>query len=86
MAAVNEAPHMMTDAAGITAELRRGGSGAPLLVIHGEFGVPGWLESFAQLAEHYDVIVPSSTSWFSSARWASSPSAARSSTISWKAD
>ena len=59
MAAVNEAPHMMTDAAGITAELRRGGSGAPLLVIHGEFGVPGWLESFAQLAEHYDVIVPS---------------------------
>ena len=59
MAAVNDATHMMTDAAGITVELRRGGSGAPLLVIHGEFGVPGWLESFAQLAEHYDVIAPS---------------------------
>jgi pimeloyl-ACP methyl ester carboxylesterase len=49
----------MTDAAGITVELRRGGSGAPLLVIHGELGVPGWLASFAQLAEHSDVIVPS---------------------------
>jgi pimeloyl-ACP methyl ester carboxylesterase len=49
----------MIDAAGITVELRRGGSGRPLLVIHGEFGVPGWLECFARLAEHYDVIVPS---------------------------
>ena len=34
----------MIDAAGITVELNRGGSGAPLLVIHGELGVPGWLE------------------------------------------
>ena len=58
MAAVYDATRL-TDAAGITVELRRDGSGAPLLVIHGEFGVPGWLESFAQLAEHYDVIVPS---------------------------
>jgi pimeloyl-ACP methyl ester carboxylesterase len=49
----------MIDAAGITVELRRGGSGPPLLVIHGELGVPGWLDSFARLAEHYDVIVPS---------------------------
>ena len=43
----------------VAVELRRGGSGAPLLVIHGELGVPGWLESFAELADHYDVIVPS---------------------------
>jgi pimeloyl-ACP methyl ester carboxylesterase len=49
----------MIDAAGIMVELRRGGSGSPLLVIHGELGVPGWLESFAQLAERHDVIVPS---------------------------
>jgi hypothetical protein len=35
------------------------GSGAPLLVIHSEFGVAGWLESFARLADHYDVVVPS---------------------------
>ena len=58
MAAVNDATRL-TDAAGITVEFRRGGSGAPLFVIHGELGVPGWLESFAHLAERYDVIVPS---------------------------
>jgi pimeloyl-ACP methyl ester carboxylesterase len=55
---MNKAPRLV-EAAGITVELRRGGSGAPLLVIHGELGVPGWLESFARLAERYDVIVPS---------------------------
>ena len=52
MAAMNDSPRLV-DAAGITVELRRGGSGAPLLVIHGELGVPGWLECFARLAEHY---------------------------------
>lgn len=56
MAAVS---HLQLDAAGISVELRRGGTGAPLLVIHGELGVPGWLESFAHLAERHDVIVPS---------------------------
>ena len=58
MAAMNNPPRLI-DIAGITVELRRGGSGTPVLVIHGELGVPGWLESFAQLAEHHDVIVPS---------------------------
>ena len=58
MAAMNNPPRLI-DIAGITVELRRGGSGTPLLVIHGELGVPGWLESFVQLAEHHDVIVPS---------------------------
>lgn len=58
MAALNAAPRLI-EAAGITVELRRGGSGPALLVIHGELGVPGWLESFALLAEHHDVIVPS---------------------------
>jgi pimeloyl-ACP methyl ester carboxylesterase len=58
MAAMSHSERLI-DAAGITVELRRGGEGAPLLVIHGEFGVPGWLESFALLAERYDVIVPS---------------------------
>jgi len=58
VAAMNNPPRLI-DIAGITVELRRGGSGTPVLVIHGELGVPGWLESFAQLAEHHDVIVPS---------------------------
>ena len=58
MAAMSNPPRLV-DAAGVAVELRRGGSGTPLLVIHGEFGVPGWLESFARLAEDHDVIVPS---------------------------
>jgi pimeloyl-ACP methyl ester carboxylesterase len=58
MAALSEARTIA--AAGLPAvELRRGGKGAPLLVIHGELGMPGWLDSFARLAEHYDLIVPS---------------------------
>ena len=56
------------DAADISVELRRGGKGAPVLVIHGELGVPHWLESFARLAEHYDVIVPSLPGYGRSAR------------------
>jgi len=60
VAAMNDAvPPKLIEAAGITAELRRAGRGAPVLVIHGEFGVPGWHDGLARLAEHYDVIVPS---------------------------
>lgn len=55
---MNVAPRMV-EAAGISVELRRAGNGPPLLVIHGELGVPDWLNSFARLAEHHDVIVPS---------------------------
>jgi len=58
VAAMSDPPPLIA-AAGITVELRRGGGGPPLLVIHGELGVPGWLQSFAQLAERCDVIVPS---------------------------
>ncbi len=56
---MNDVTSQLTEAAGITGELRRAGKGAPLLFIHSEFGVPGWLEAFAGLAEHYDLIVPS---------------------------
>jgi pimeloyl-ACP methyl ester carboxylesterase len=65
MAAVS---HTQIDAAGISLELRRGGGGAPLLVIHGELGMPGWLESLARLAERHDVIVPSLPGYGKSAR------------------
>jgi pimeloyl-ACP methyl ester carboxylesterase len=65
MAAMTET---QIDAAGISVQLRRGGKGAPLLFIHGELGVPGWLESFARLSEHYDVIVPSLPGYGRSAR------------------
>jgi pimeloyl-ACP methyl ester carboxylesterase len=59
VAAMSNAAPQLVAAAGITVELRRGGKGAPLLVIHGELGVPGWLDAFARLADHYDLIVPS---------------------------
>ena len=39
-------------------QLRRGGRGAPLLILHGELGVPGWLRAYAQLAEQFTVYVP----------------------------
>lgn len=47
------------EAAGLRVQLRRGGSGTPLLILHGELGVPGWLRAYALLAEHYTVYVPS---------------------------
>jgi pimeloyl-ACP methyl ester carboxylesterase len=68
MAALTEPSRRQINAAGIAVELRRGGKGRPLLVIHGEFGVPGWLESFACVAEDYDVIVPSLPGYGGSSR------------------
>lgn len=68
MAAIAEARPRFVAAGGVTAELRRAGEGRPLLVIHGELGVPGWLDSFARLAEGYDVIVPSLPGYGGSAR------------------
>ncbi len=46
-------------AGGITTEVRRGGSGTPLLVLHSELGVPGWIDAYARLAKDFDLIVPS---------------------------
>jgi pimeloyl-ACP methyl ester carboxylesterase len=68
MAAMTDAAPHLVEAGGITVALRRDGRGAPLLVIHGELGVPGWLDSFARLAEHYDVIVPSLPGYGASTR------------------
>jgi pimeloyl-ACP methyl ester carboxylesterase len=59
MAAVTAFTEQMVQAAGIDVELRRGGGGKPLLVIHGELGVPGWLDAYARLAGSFEVIVPS---------------------------
>jgi pimeloyl-ACP methyl ester carboxylesterase len=56
------------EAAGLRVQLRRGGAGAPLLILHGELGVPGWLQAYAQLAEHFTVYVPSLPGFGQSAR------------------
>jgi pimeloyl-ACP methyl ester carboxylesterase len=45
--------------ADVSLQMRRGGSGDPLLILHGELGVPGWLKAYELLAEKYTVYVPS---------------------------
>lgn len=47
------------EAGGIRTQLRKGGRGDPLLILHSELGVPGWIEAYEQLAQHYTVYVPS---------------------------
>ena len=47
------------DIAGTSLQLRRGGSGDPLLILHGELGVPDWLQAHELLAQRYSVYVPS---------------------------
>lgn len=59
MAAVNAHAIEVVEAAGISCEVQRGGGGPPLLVIHGEFGAPGWLDAYELLARDFEVIVPS---------------------------
>ena len=56
------------EAAGVRIRLRRGGSGPPLLVLHGELGVPGWLRAWDLLAERFTVHVPSLPGFGESAR------------------
>ena len=60
MSATNGAfTETFVEAAGLRIQLRRGGDGPPLLILHGELGVPGWLSAYAQLAQHFTVYVPS---------------------------
>lgn len=56
------------EAAGLRIHLRRGGTGAPLLVLHGELGAPGWLRAYAKLAQHFTLFVPSLPGFGQSAR------------------
>ena len=56
------------EAAGLRIQLRRGGDGPPLLVLHGELGVPGWLSAYAELARDFTVYVPSLPGFGQSAR------------------
>lgn len=56
------------EAAGLRVQLRRGGTGPPLLILHSELGVPGWLDAYERLARHYTVHVPSLPGFGQSAR------------------
>lgn len=55
------------DIAGTSVQVRRGGSGEPLLILHSELGVPDWLRAHELLAERYSVCLPSLPGFGSSA-------------------
>jgi pimeloyl-ACP methyl ester carboxylesterase len=56
------------EVADVRLQLRQGGTGESLLVLHGELGVPGWLRAYELLAEHFTVYVPSLPGFGQSAR------------------
>jgi pimeloyl-ACP methyl ester carboxylesterase len=45
--------------AGERLQMRRGGSGDPVLILHDDIGNPGWRPFHQRLAERFDVIAPS---------------------------
>jgi len=51
------------EVAGLPIQLRRGGTGSSLLVIHHETGNPGWLEFHDALSARHDVILPTLPGW-----------------------
>ncbi len=51
------------EVAGLPIEVRRGGDGPSVLVIHHETGNPGWLEFHDALSAQRDVILPTLPGW-----------------------
>ena len=47
------------EVAGSQIHLMKGGSGDPLLILHGAGGNPGWIRYAQELADHYTVYIPS---------------------------
>jgi pimeloyl-ACP methyl ester carboxylesterase len=58
----------LVEAGGLRVQLRCGGAGPPLLVLHGELGVPGWLRAWEALGRDYTLYVPSLPGFGQSAR------------------
>ena len=56
------------DVAGTRLQLLQGGSGEPLLVLHGAGGNPGWLPYHQELAKHFTVYAPSHPGYGQSGR------------------
>ena len=51
------------EVAGLPIQVRRGGEGPSVLVIHHETGNPGWLELHNALSSSRDVILPNLPGW-----------------------
>lgn len=58
----------VVEVAGQALYLRRGGSGPPLLVLHGEMGDPGPLPCYDELASHYRLTLPTHPGFGKTAR------------------
>ena len=56
------------EAAGCRIHIARAGKGAPLVVLHHDFGTPDRTELYDELAQSYDVIVPHHAGWGKSSR------------------
>ena len=63
------------EVAGLPIQLRRGGAGPSLLVIHHETGNPGWLPFHDNLAQSHDLLLPTLPGWDGTPRgdWMRSP-------------
>jgi pimeloyl-ACP methyl ester carboxylesterase len=48
----------MVEVAGVTLALMKGGSGSPLLILHDELGLPGWLHYHEALAQQHTLYMP----------------------------
>ena len=74
MPQTSHAEHQI-EAAGLPIQLRRGGSGPALLVLHHETGNPGWLPFHDALGQSRDVLLPTLPGWDGTARgeWMRSP-------------
>jgi pimeloyl-ACP methyl ester carboxylesterase len=74
MAGTRDYTDELIEVAGTTIQMLQGGSGAPLLVLHGAGGNPGWLPYHQALAQQYTVYAPSHPGYDRSSRpdWISS--------------
>jgi len=68
MADTQDYTDTLIDVAGTKVQVLQGGSGAPLLVLHGAGGNPGWLSYHRALAQQYTVYAPSHPGYDRSSR------------------
>lgn len=68
MAVTPDCTETVVNVAGAKVRMLQGGSGAPLLALHGAGGSQGWLQYHQALAEHFTVYVPSHPGYDASER------------------